>query len=212
MRKNGISFLLSLLVVALAVAVSPGAQTLYSDGPINGQTDAWTINEGFVVNDSFTIANNNSTITGLSFGAWLFAGDTLESAEVLISSEPFGGTIYYEQQVNFTQSGCFLNNYSFDVCTETASFSGPTLGSGTSWLSLMNAVSADGNPVYWDENSGPSMACEGDCAGSIPAEAFTILGTSSSTSGSVPEPSSLLLFSGAVLSAAGMVRRKRSKA
>ena len=212
MRKNGISFLLSLLVVALAVAVSAGAQTLYSDGPINGQTDAWTINEGFVVNDSFTIANNNSTITGLSFGAWLFAGDTLESAEVLISSEPFGGTIYYEQQVNFTQSGCFLNNYSFDVCTETASFNGPTLGSGTSWLSLMNAVSADGNPVYWDENSGPSMACEGDCLGSIPAEAFTILGNSSSTSGSVPEPSSLLLFSGAVLSAAGMVRRKRSKA
>ncbi len=31
-----------------------GSGTIYENGPINGNTDAWTINFGFVVSDSFT--------------------------------------------------------------------------------------------------------------------------------------------------------------
>jgi hypothetical protein len=202
------------VALALLVALPAGAQVLYENGPINGQTDAWTINLGFSVNDSFTISTGNSAITGLSFGAWLFAGDTLQSADVVLTSEPAGGTVYFNQQVNFTQSGCFVNSYGFDVCTETASFNGPTLGNGTYWLSLQNAVSEQGNPVYWDENQGvgchsagcPSQACESDCLGSIPSEAFSILGTSSGT-GSVPEPGSLILFASAALGV-GILRRE----
>jgi hypothetical protein len=204
-----------LAALAIATAAPAWAQVLYENGPINGQTDAWTINFGFVVSDSFTISTGNSTVNGLSFGAWLFAGDTLQSAEVSISSEPFGGTNYFDQQVNFTQSGCFVNNYGFDVCTETGSFNGPTLSNGNYWVNLLNAVSSQGNPVYWDENSGigchsegcPSQACEAGCLGTMPSEAFSVLGTSSGA-GSVPEPATLLLFGSGVLTVVGFIRRR----
>ena len=70
---------LSLLALSLILAVVPAAaQGVYNNGPINGNTDAWTINFGFIVADSFTISTGNTTLTGLSFGAWLFSGDVLE--------------------------------------------------------------------------------------------------------------------------------------
>lgn len=207
---------LSLLVLTLIFCAIPTvAQVLYENGPINGQTDAWTINFGFVVDNSFTISTGSSTITGLSFGAWLFAGDTLESAEVSLTSEPFSGTTYFDQQVNFTGSNCFTNSYGFNVCTETGSFNGPTLNNGTYWLNLLNAESTLGDPVYWDENSGigchsegcPSQACEGSCIGSDPSEAFSILGSSGGT-GTVPEPSGLVLVGGGVFAIVETLRRR----
>ena len=44
---------LSLLALCL-VALPAAAQTLYSNGPIDGQDTGWTINFGFAVSDSFT--------------------------------------------------------------------------------------------------------------------------------------------------------------
>ncbi|HUI84843.1 MAG TPA: PEP-CTERM sorting domain-containing protein [Candidatus Binatia bacterium] len=78
---------------------------------------------------------------------------------------------------------------------------------------MENAVSAFGDPVYWDENSGigchspgcPSQA--GPPLGSDPSEAFTILGDVGGT-GSVPEPGSLLLFGSAFVGIVGILRRK----
>ncbi|MGA2904423.1 MAG: choice-of-anchor tandem repeat GloVer-containing protein [Candidatus Korobacteraceae bacterium] len=161
---------------------------IYDNGPINGTTDAWTINFGFVVSDSFAIANNNTTVTGMSFGAWLLEGDTLNSAELSITSGINGGTSYFDQTVNFTQSNCSLNQYGYNICTETAAFNGPTLNAGNYWVNLQNASTADGEPIYWDENSGvgcqspgcPSQADESS-VGTIPSEAFTILGSATTT-------------------------------
>jgi hypothetical protein len=203
------------LLLLVVMTVSPAAaQTLYENGPINGGIDAWTINNGFLVADTFTISGGNSTVGGLSIGAWLSAGDVLESAEVSITEFANSGTVYFDQTVNFTQSGCFLNNFRFDVCTETSSFNGPTLNNGTYWVNLQNAVSADGTPVYWDENDGigchsvgcPSQADNGGL-GTLPSEAFTILGTASGT-GSTPEPGSLVLFGGGLVASLGFVRRR----
>ncbi len=44
-----------LTVSFLALAASPAfaQQDLYNNGPINGTTDAWTINFGYVVSDNF---------------------------------------------------------------------------------------------------------------------------------------------------------------
>ncbi len=47
--------IVSLSLLALCLAAVPAmAQTVYSNGAINGTTDAWTINFGFVVSDTFT--------------------------------------------------------------------------------------------------------------------------------------------------------------
>ncbi|MGB9256201.1 MAG: PEP-CTERM sorting domain-containing protein [Candidatus Korobacteraceae bacterium] len=206
---------LSLLALCLTLAAVPAmAQTVYSNGPINGNTDAWTVNFGFIVSDTFNVTNNNTTITGGSFGMWLFSGDTLTSAELSITSGENSGTSYFDQTVNFTQGACTSNQYGYNVCQENTSFSGPTLNAGSYWLNLQNASVPSGDPVYWDENSGPSTASE-NSIGSIPSEAFTVLGSStttssstSSTTTSVPEPSSIMLFGSGILGLAGVLRRK----
>jgi len=164
-------------------------QIAYENGPINGTTDAWTINFGYAVADTFTISTDPYTIDHMDFGAWLAPGDTLISAEVSITSDPFGGTSYFDGTVQFSQGNCSTNEYGYNVCTETSSmFSGPALQPGTYWVTLQNAVVNTGDPVYWDENSGvgcgssgcPSLADENQL-GTLPSEAFTILGEASTT-------------------------------
>ncbi len=206
---------LSLLALCLTLAAVPAAaQTVYNNGPINGNVDAWLIYEDFIVSDTFNVVNNNTAITGANFGLWLFPGDTLTSAELSITSSENGGTSYFDQTVSFTQGMCHGNERGFDVCHENTSFSGPTLNAGTYWLNLDNASVPNGDPVYWDENSGPSSASD-NFVGTIPSEAFTVLGTQSSTTststtttGTTPEPSSIILFGSGVLGLAGMLRRK----
>jgi len=205
--------LLVLVGFAIALGLPAPAQVLYENGPINGTVDAWTINNGFFVSNSFTISGGASTVTGLTFGAWLFPGDTLESAEVSITQFPISGTLYFDGIVNFTQSDCSGNQYGFSVCTETGTFNGPTLPNGTYWLNVQNAVVDTGDPVYWDENSGinchspgcPSNATDSSL-GTIASEAFTLTGSSGSSTGTVPEPSNLLLFASGALSIAGVAR------
>jgi hypothetical protein len=192
-------------------AVPAIAQTLYSNGAINGSTDAWTINFGFVVSDTFAVPSGAGPVNGLAFGAWLFPGDVLQLSEVQITSAEFGGTVYSDQFVSFTQSGCSGNQYGFNVCTETGILSNVNLAVGTYWLNLDNAVVNDGDPVYWDENSGPSSASE-NSVGTIPSEAFTVSGECFECGPpppTVPEPGSVMLFgSGIILGATGLVRRK----
>ena len=197
--------------LCLALAAIPAvAGTIYDNGPINGTSDAWTLNFGFIVSDTFTVGSGGATLTGLNFGAWVFPGDILLNAEVSITSSEFGGTTYFDQVVSFVQSNCSGNQYGHNVCTESGSFSGPTLGAGTYWLNLQNAVVNNGDPMYWDENSGPSSASE-NSVGTIPSESFTILGTTTGGTtehGSVPEPSSILLIGSGVLGLGGFLRRR----
>jgi hypothetical protein len=210
----------ALLVVALfatTFTLPSAAQVVYENGPINGTVDAWTINFGFFVADSFTVSGGPSTLSGLTFGAWLFPGDVLQSVEVSVTSNPISGTVYFDGIVSFTQSACSGNQYGFNVCTETGAFNGPTLQNGSYWINLQNAVVNSGDPVYWDENSGegchspgcPSTGAETSLGGSIPSEAFTILGSNGQST--VPEPSSLMLFAAGGLGVAGAVRKRLAR-
>ncbi len=79
-------------------------------------------------------------------------------------------------------------------------------------MTLQNAVTTQGNPLYWDENSGPSQA-EESALGTIPSESFQIIGFTDSTattntSSTTPEPGTIMLFGTALIGVAGALRRK----
>jgi hypothetical protein len=205
MKSRVVSLTAMVLITIVAIAVPASAGTIYSNGPINGTIDAWTINFNFEVSDSFTVTGGNSTVNGLSFGAWLAPGDTAISVEVSLTSNEAGGTTFFDQVVSLTQSNCVANQFGFNVCEETGNFNGPQLANGSYWLNLQNAVVNTGDPLYWDENDGPSEASN-DAIGTLPSESFTMLG--STGGGTTPEPGSLLLFASGVVSVAGVVRRK----
>ncbi len=44
------------LVLAAVPALGDIRSGYYDNGPINGTTDAWTINFGYVVSDTFTVS------------------------------------------------------------------------------------------------------------------------------------------------------------
>lgn len=164
---------------------------LYDNGPVNGTIDARTINFGYIVANSFTVPPDSS-VSSLAFYAWLLPWDVLQNVQVSITSDPFGGTSFFNATVNFAQSDCVGNQYGFNVCLETGSFAEVNLAPGSYWVNLQNAVVNSGDAAYWDENSGPSLAYQ-TSVGTIPSEAFTILGTTTTTTypvtGCMPEES-----------------------
>ncbi len=168
--------------------------------------------------DTITLAQT-ATVGGFDLGVWEYAGDQALTVDWSITSGPFGGTVYGTGTASVTDTFISVNQYGYDIDKLSASISGPTLNAGTYWLNLQNAVTKQGNPLYWDENSGvgckgddgmgggcPSQACDNTClaaGASIPPESFDITGTSG---GQTPEPTSFLLFGSGILGMAGIVR------
>ena len=136
---------------------SPQDQILYDNGPYNGTTDAWTINFGFSTSESFT---GGGPVTGLHFVYWdVSTSDLLTTVDISIGSTSFGGSPQTLTGVTNTFLG--TNQYGYNLYQADYSFSGA--GSG-SYVTLGNACTTSGcsinNPIYWDENSGPSTAYE----------------------------------------------------
>jgi PEP-CTERM motif len=207
----------SIAVLCLGLATIPAwAQWSYDNGPINGSADAWTINFGFIVSDTY-IAEGSSNVTGFSFGAWEFPADTLISVQWSITSGENSGTVFGSG----TASGASVTDkyistnqfgYNIDLIAVTG-LSVPQTSGTQYWLNLFNATVPSGDPVGWDENSGkgckssgcPSLASE-SAVGTIPSEAFAI--SSSSSTGTTPEPSNILLFGSGILGLTGLLRRR----
>jgi len=89
------------------------------------QHDAWTVNFGYIVSDSFFLREGGTSITGATFAMWLIPGDTLTSAELSITSSENGGTSYFDQTLDFYQGSCTTNHYGYNVCNENTSFGAP---------------------------------------------------------------------------------------
>lgn len=199
MKMHSIS--LSLLVLCLTVVAVPAmAQQqmicdvlrcepiMYENGPVNGQVNAWQINFGNAVTDSFQNNNGLLLFSGFSFWVWLFPGDVITQLDVSIGSTPYGSDLYHST-VQPGQGNCFTNRFGYHVCLVSVDFFLNNNNFFTAWLTLQNASVPSGNPVYWDQNSGvgcmsqgcPSKATEKGyrippVTVSIPSEPFTIYG------------------------------------
>ena len=206
--------LLSLLIVVCLMAVVPVlADTLYSNGPYNGTTDAWTINFGFSVSDSFTTPISSS-IQGLTYVYWdASSTDILTTTDLAFGTTSFGSDLGSMTGVPFTSVFLGTNQYGYNLYEAT----GTIVQEGCPphvlcYVTLSNACTSSGcsvsNPIYWDENSGPSTAYE-NTVGSIPSEAFTLTGTTGG--GTTPEPGSIMLFGSGILGLAGVLRRKPTR-
>jgi hypothetical protein len=215
---------ISALFILFILTVTPAVADSYSNGPINGTVDGWTINSGYSVADSFTL-NSASTVTSFSAGLWLDFGDVPTGISWAITTAPdfsgFKGTAGISGITGTlgggTLSNSFLgtNKYFDDIYNSTVTGLNFSLGSGTYYLELFNATSSLGSYVYWDQNNGPSLAYENTIgllngnSNFNPAggsEAFTINGTTATT----PEPGTMLMFGTGALGLLGAVRRRFS--
>jgi hypothetical protein len=163
----------------------PQGGVVYENGPVNGTTNAWAINFGYIVSDTFV--PDETTVAGFDLGVWEFPGDTLSSLQWSITSSPNGGTVYGSGTVSgssLTDTFISTNQYGYNIDKISATGLTVSVTSGsTYWINLQNAAVPSGDPVYWDENSGkgcqssgcPSQAVE-SAIGTIPSEAFDIVG------------------------------------
>src|ERR1035441_318690 len=206
-----------LAILCLLLAVAPAMADTYSNGPYNGTADAWTINFGFTVSDSFILAGSDTAVTSFHFVYWDASTDLLTTANLALGTSSFGGGP--GTTVAFTSTFLGTNQYGYNLYQADATGLNLPWSGGAGFATLGNACTVSGcsvtTPIYWDENSGPSTAYE-DTIGSIPSESFTITGTcfcctiagGSPDCGPTPEPSSILLFGSGILGLAGVLRRR----
>lgn len=105
-----------------------------------------------------------------------------------ITSAEFGGTTYGSGNASVTDTFISTNQFGFNIDQLTATGLNVGVDYGiTYWLNIQNATTQLGNPLYWDENSGPSSASN-NAVGSIPSESFDIIGTAPCQNECTPEP------------------------
>ena len=202
---------LSLLTVCcLMLAVAPAMADTYSNGAYNGTVDGWTINFGFTVSDSFTLSGLDNKVDSFHFVYWdASSSDKLTTADLQLGTTSFGGS---PTTVAFTSTSLGSNQFGYFLFQADATGLSIPWAGGAGYVTLGNACSTSGcsvsNPIYWDENSGPSTGYE-NTIGSIPSEAFTIGGTGGTST--TPEPSSIMLFGSGILGLAGVLRRKLTR-
>jgi PEP-CTERM motif len=207
---------------ALCAAAPAQATVLYDDGPINGNFAGWTMNFGFAVGDTFTLAQNSKVNGVQNIGLWLFPNDSATSVTWSIMSDAAGntiGTTIASGTANLSETSLGTNSFGYSLFA--ASFSMPTLnlGAGTYWLVLSGLNVPSGDPGYWDINGGPSRMWENSlgydanvfgtaCPGTGEcSDPFQIVGGAA-----VPEPGSLALLTAGLAGFAGWRLRRKAKA
>ena len=222
----------ALFVVCLLALAGPAwAGVVFDNYPINSTIQAFAINFGYSVSDSFTTDPGGHTVTGVNFGSWNVSGDDITAVDWMIGTTPFsstgGGSGTAAAVTDTLQVSLSPNPDSYNIYSNSINLLGePSLAPGTYYLTLENAVFPGGNQVYWDVNDGAGIDAQQNQVGELSftncggagivgggtdtgtcAESFQILGNASAT----PEPGSLMLFGSGILLLAGAWRRKASR-
>lgn len=230
---------LSLAAIGILASLTAGsmeAATLLYDNTNNFtnelDVDARTINFGYSVADSFTLSSA-STVQSVNFWLWETAGsasDDLESVQWSIitatsNTDPLsGGTVLASGTADGPGTFVETNGDGYNIYEESFSTSVALAASTTYWLILQGAVTNSGNPIYWDQSDGPSVAyqasggvdtalfnCGNPSANTSCSQSFEIFGTTNSSIPSgVPEPGTLTLLGGGLALIAGFAFRKRA--
>ena len=176
-----IAALSALTVLCLALAAVPASavdKVLYQNYPIDGTTDAYTLNNGYEATDSFIVCYWGScpsaTVDEFKFGVWLYPGDTVTSVTWSIDSMPFGVNFGSWGNTNFGRgAGCAecgtlsvkyisTNEYGYQIAEVTLSGLSVSLSPGTYWLTLKDATTfgaAINDPVFWDVKNCKGFGC-----------------------------------------------------
>ncbi len=201
-----------LLALLLLLPVMPlSASVLYSNGPVNGNVDAWTVDGNYHVTNSFQLLSP-SVITGVIFGAWGYPGRTGVWADWAITSTAFGPALA-GGRATLTNTFLFNNSQGADVWEESFTIPALSLGPGTYWLELDDTMTTNSRWFWWDQSDGPSQAQRTSQygGGSMGSESFQILGTAVGAE-AAPEPGSFgLLVSGTLLMGVALVRKRKPR-
>ena len=225
----------ALFVVCLLALAGPAwAGVVFNNYPINSTIQAFAINFGYSVSDSFTTDPGGDVVTGVNFGSWNVSGDDITAVDWMIGTTPFsstgGGSGTAAAVTDTLQVSLSPNPDSYNIYSNSINLLGePSLAPGTYYLTLENAVFPGGNQVYWDVNDGAGIDAQQNQVGELSftncggagtvgggtdtgtcAESFQILGVQGVYSGT-PEPGSLMLFGSGILLLAGAWRRKASR-
>jgi hypothetical protein len=212
---------ISLICLALSAPAFAGI-VIYTDGPTNGASNAFfidgpgagpwtqTISDGF-------LPTNSGTATSLDFGEWVPSGTTPTTVSWALGTSAFASDISSGStlQVGYIFFGS--SGFGYDVYTSHVDgLSGFLTAGATYYLTLGGANDSTGSQNdAWDINSGLATCSfaqngipVGDCGlgQGVEGETFTI-----NSGGTVPEPSSIMLFGSGLLALAGVLRRKVSR-
>jgi hypothetical protein len=237
-------------VVALAgLATFPAAGSIVYDNT-NGfandfSANGWNITgTGGAGVDSFTdYAVADQFVLGASYSIeainlWLWETPTIPTVDDLTSldwaivanngsaSYPFDGSVIASGIDTTPGSYAGTNTEGYSIFDESFNIGSVALtGGATYWLIIDNAVSASGNPIYWDQSDGPSTpafslgaAAPGSSYNITTGTDYGACGGSSSCSesfqlldGSVPEPGTVSLFA-VGLFGLGLARWRKTRA
>jgi hypothetical protein len=199
--------------LCLFLSAPASASLIYSNGPLADMPGAVIYFNGFnyIISDSFTVSTATD-ITEITIGAeGSVNGNLLESLNWAIGTSAFGSN---DGSGTASASDVFVGvGFSEDEYYDSFAVSTASLNPGTYWLTLDDAVTAAGGFTFWDENNGPSLV-QTNNQELLGSESFCVSNGSSpcftdSSSGSTPEPATIMLCAPFFLLAAARCARKR---